>query len=382
MGTGARSRKNSVGTSRVLLVSLHAQSGRKLPNCTVQQHTRDEDSDGSTHSCLLSTERVTRQTQSTARELGAAGHFLKSEEYPHGACMKPPTYAGESQIRAFFQWFGGERIKTNTSKTRLAEAIGREGTVYVNDILEGRRIPTPSTLRRLCMVMGVPWLVAFANIGYYRSILLALQGLVDITRQWCAEDQVYPSFGSPEFRYAGVLRIHGQLVTQSLRRSHYEKRYLVGTYCEANDEEQTTPCVVPKPLAVAIFVACAGFARRGDIYKDGLSPYAAHVMAAAHRLVDLADPVDDARKPRGLLGDADTALKNRSMPFDARRIVAAEYIAAWADELCQSYTHYARLAVYERWGEAGSEASEVTPFVLMPQIRLATPPRLTAFETT
>lgn len=293
--------------------------------------------------------------------------------------MKAPTYADEPQIRAFFQWFEGERNRTNTSKSRLAEAIGRDGTAYINGILQGRKIPTPSTLRRLCAVMGVPWFVAFANLGYYRSILLVLEGLINTAQQWCTEDETYPGFESTEFRYAGVLTICGELATEAFKKSPFQNRYLLGTYT-SRDNDRPIPCIVPKPLAVAIFVACAGFARRGDVYKDGLSPYAANVISAAQRLVDLADPMDDARKPSGLLGEADNILKSRSMSLDARRIAAAEYMTAWADQLCQRYTYYVRLAVYGRWGEAGSEMSRVTPFVVMPEFRVAAVPNLTDFE--
>ena len=40
-------------------------------------------------------------------------------------------------------------------------------------------------------------------------------------------------------------------------------------------------CYVPKPLGLAILIAVAGFARRGDIYKSGADRYAADIFAAS-----------------------------------------------------------------------------------------------------
>jgi transcriptional regulator with XRE-family HTH domain len=231
--------------------------------------------------------------------------------------VKAPTYADEVQIRHFLEWFEDERKRTNTSKTQLAEALGRDGTAYVTKILQGRTLPTPSTLRRLCAVMSIPWFVAFARIGYYRSILLVLQGMVALGQKWCIEDATYPTPSASTFRYAGVLRIGSEMVVDALSNPQYGKRYVVGAYREVPEDVGIVSCVVPKPLAVAIFVACAGFPRRGDVYKDGLSRFAADLLTSASDLVNLADSGDDSQKPSGLLGDADNALKNQSMPFDA-----------------------------------------------------------------
>jgi len=99
--------------------------------------------------------------------------------------------------------------------------------------------------------MQIPWFEAFANAGYYRAILLILSDLADLGRRWCAEDRVYPAYGSREFRTLGVLKIGDELATAAMERPEIRLRYLLGSYEGAAFDGAVIPCVLPKPLAVA-----------------------------------------------------------------------------------------------------------------------------------
>jgi hypothetical protein len=218
--------------------------------------------------------------------------------------------------------------------------------------------------------MGIPWFVAFANAGYYRNILVLLDDLAALSRKWCDEDDVYPPHDEGSFRSVGVLKIVGMLATEAIKDEAYARRYVVGSSVDAA-AGTTLPYIVPKPLAVALFIGVAGFPRRGDVYKDGRASYVAEVLEAAGDVVDLADGGADNRKPTGLLLDADSVLKSKTLSFDERRASASEYLTAWCDSQCQPYTYYARLATYRRWGEMGSSEATVTAYTIMPEIRIA-----------
>ncbi|MHB8391236.1 MAG: hypothetical protein ACYDA1_00090 [Vulcanimicrobiaceae bacterium] len=294
--------------------------------------------------------------------------------------MKPPSYASDYQRQEFAKWLEAERVRTHTSKTRLAEALGRQGTSQVGDFLSGKTLPLPSTLRRLCDVMKIEWFTAFASAGYYRSILLLLDDLVTLSKKWCVEDDVLPSPISNEFTFSGVVKIGGSHAYQAIVDGSRAKRYMAGTYTDNPGIAVTAGCVVPKPLGAAIFVGVAGFPRRGDVYKDGASRYPAELLSAADNIIKLAQSPNDGRRPAGLLAEVDGALSRPSLPFEQRRMIAAEYMTAWCDANCQRFTYYARLAIYDQWGEAGSSTSTATPYVIMPQIRQAERPPVSSFQ--
>lgn len=294
--------------------------------------------------------------------------------------MKAPSYADPGQKAAFATWLEAERVRTGVSRNDLSAAIGAEGTNRVGQFLNGKRLPLPGTLRALCRAMGIPWFIAFANAGYYRQLLVLLEDLVALACTWCDEDDVYPPRDEGSFRSVGVLKVAGAMAAEAVENdARARSRYVIGSYSEA-DIGMTMRCVVPKPLAIALFVGTAGFPRRGDIYKNGRAAYAAEVLEAAEGIVALADGVDDTRKPMGLLRNADSALKSRTLPLDERRASAGEYITAWCDQQNQVYTHYARLAIYRRWGETGSSESTVSAYTVMPDIRLAECPNPETFR--
>jgi len=284
--------------------------------------------------------------------------------------MRAPSYADPDQKAAFATWLEAERVRTGMSRNDLSAAIGAEGTNRIGQFLNSKRLPLPGTLRVLCSAMGIPWFIAFANAGYYRQILVLLEDLAALARTWCDEDDVYPPRDEGSFRRFGVLKIAGTLALKAIEDdARMRSRYVVGSYSEAG--VVVARCVVPKPLAIAVFIGAAGFPRRGDIYKDGRSSYAAEVLEAAVEIVDQADGKDDSRKPTGLLAAADFVLRAKTRSLFERRPIAGEYVTAWCDRQCQNYTYYARLATYWRFGEAGSSKSTMLPYTFMPDIRLA-----------
>jgi hypothetical protein len=293
--------------------------------------------------------------------------------------MKPPSYVGPDQTDTFAEWLEHERVRTVTTKRALSDAIGADGTHQVGLYLSGEVLPLPKTLRTICRVMGVPWFVAFARAGYYRQILVLLDDLVTLAQKWCQEDDVRPPFGGDSFRCHGILEIDGVPATEAIKDDVCARRYVFGSYTDTQSE-MIVPCIVPKPLAIALYVGTAGFPRRGDVYKDGRSSYAAEVLEAAGEVVNLADMPDDSRKPTGLLLEADYALASATLSFDERRTIAGEYVTAWCDRQCQAYTHYARLATFSRLGEAGSSQSTVSAYTVLPEIRIAECPDPGAFR--
>lgn len=263
----------------------------------------------------------------------------------------------------------------------------------------------PLTLRRICRDIGVAWTEAYANAGYYGEILGALARLARLARIWAEEDHADPLPPSTH----GVLRIGDTLAIEAIAEERLRKRYTIGCWEEApsepppesdyegmppeiaailksTDEHRskhptTVSVIVPKPLAVAILIAVAGFPRRGDIYKSGADSYAANLFANTVDLVNLAEftvPHEFHLPP--LLQKADNALKDRDLPFTLRRIIAAEYTVRWADEQCNMYTHIARLATHDYFGVAGSSIDNLTPEYQLPQIRRAVLPDLADFS--
>jgi transcriptional regulator with XRE-family HTH domain len=315
------------------------------------------------------------------------------------------SLANDRQRRAFAGWLSGERERVGCSKTALAGALGYDSMAHVNKILSGKVMPMPETLRLLCDEMGISWAAAFAMAGYYGELLEALVDLVQLGTDWAINDG---ATRLDAFRSFGIIRIkEGHPLELFQRDKRIVDRYYVGEWRELELEIETptttvdgTPLseadidrmraygsqprlpervIVPKPTAGALLVACAGFPRRGDVYKDGCSVYAANLLEVMTPLISEAQCKSRLRRLPDVLSAAREALANRSLPFNYRRPIAAEYVAAWADSICSRFTHYARLATFDYWGEVGSSTSTTTPFVQLPQIRIASLPDLSAF---
>ena len=172
--------------------------------------------------------------------------------------------------------------------------------------------------------------------------------------------------------------------------------------------EHTELMAVPKPIGVAILLATLAFPLRGDGYKEGAPEYRYNLGKAADDIVRQARVLRrqsrGAGRPKGLhplLQRTCDALDDRSIPFNYRRPVAAEYALMWSDTICRRFTHFARLAAFDFWGEAGGHSwtTAVVPqynaygtarqireprpsiFSMLPQTKLADLPEIGTLTT-
>ena len=269
-------------------------------------------------------------------------------------------------------------------------------------------LPAPRTLRSLCDLLQVPWTEAFALAGYYHELLQALADLADLANQWMDEDS--GEDGIPDgFNFNGVENLNGLHIDEALKRPDYAERYVSGAWedgakdfyqpprsPDADPEAQSrffsewilenvakvrfVSAVIPKPLAVAILIAVTGFPRRGDLFKDETSSYAAELLSAVSWLIDEAQRRSRLRSLPPLLQRADDALRDRNLNLEAKRVIAAEYTVAWADRQCAVYTHVARLAAMARFGVAGSSVSTQNGEEILPELRRALLPNAEQFK--
>lgn len=316
-----------------------------------------------------------------------------------------PTYVAPDQRHFFTAWLNEVVTNSKVSKLKIAAAIGHDTTQQLNKFLRGDVMPMPETLRKICDCIGVPWTMAYAHAGYYGEILDILTVLSLLSDQWLEEDRAQPR--RPRFRH-GVLHIGELPIWEAMEQPRYATRYTAGSWLERPplppseadfenialehreafkklyEEEAREPrtiwCFVPKPLGLAILIAVAGFPRRGDIYKSGADRYAADIFAASTKLIELAEQrVRRSYTLPPLLQRAEDALKDGALPFELRRVIAAEYTVKWADQECEFYTHIVRLAALEYFGVAGSSMDNLTPEMQLPQLRPAKLPEISEF---
>lgn len=323
-------------------------------------------------------------------------------------------------------WLKNERIRRGISRKALARKVWPNSADFATtaqikryeDIQfngEGQptrvTLPAPETLKKISTALGIPWPAAFANAGYYHEILRILVSLVDLGRLWLREDQaVTEESAAASFRSVGVTRIGATRVWEALEEPRCAARYVKGVITEDHSEleiddsvtagldEETAEktrqyCeslkrngrswayVAPKPIALAINIVASGFPRRGDVWKRGADMYAARLLEVSTPLIELAQ-IHSRPKLSGHIFRADKVLQDRELPLDSRRLIAAEHLIAWADGICQGYTHYARLASMDLFGEAGSTSLTLTPEAWLPQRRRATLPDPEIFADT
>jgi hypothetical protein len=172
--------------------------------------------------------------------------------------------------------------------------------------------------------------------------------------------------------------------------------------------DHTVIVVVPKPIGAAILLAMLAFPLRGDGYKEGVPEYRYDLGKAADALVKEARiqrtklrVVGRPKNLHPLLQRACAALDDARIPFNYRRPIGAEYVVMWADAICDRFAHFARLAGFDFWGEAGGHSWTTVPlpqynahgmarmvatprpsvFTMMPQARIADLPELDMLTT-
>jgi len=172
--------------------------------------------------------------------------------------------------------------------------------------------------------------------------------------------------------------------------------------------EHTVLVVLPKPIGIALLLATLAFPLRGDGYKEGAPEYRYNLGRAADDLLKeartLRTELRGIGRPKNLhplLRRTCDALDDSRIPFNYRRPIAAEYVVMWADAICDRFTHYARLALFDFWGEAGGHSWTIvavpqynalgagrmvamprpSTFAMMPQAKLADRPEIDMLTT-
>ena len=309
----------------------------------------------------------------------------------------------------------GTKLGINRFLALLGEQGVSTNATRLKKYCLGLKLPEAVTLRAICRVAHLSYVEAVDRFGYYREIVKLFDDLVWLGDRWMEEDDAYGrairldpgpgkvdidaqgravKFGGERIsrvdtiHYSGVLHWKGQPITwgqpapllgmtgcDPREDDTFLKRYFVGTWVEGMPiMDPNTPeivreavrqlnqssTIVPKPVAVAILLATLTFPRRGDLYKEEAPEYRYALAKAAEPLVDEAiarrsnlRAPGRPKKLHPLLQRASQALDDSIVPFNLRRPIAAEYIVLWADSICQGFTHFARLAEYEVWGEAG-----------------------------
>jgi hypothetical protein len=338
---------------------------------------------------------------------------------------RSPSYAGLTQRAGFAEWLKAQR-EAKISRKQLARELwpskerdeaksADRTTARIKDYEEPQRdeygrvvdvtVPSRDVLRRICDILKISWLSAFASAGYYRDVLAALAALVDLGYRWLDTDGAFVREGARRsFRSAGVTELGGKIVWDAMREQRFLDRYIEGAWAARPPkskpiladtkvlpeiirrylaaEARTAPrcaCVVPKPMAAAILVAASGFPRRGDVWKAGVDMYAVHLLEAATPLVNYA--LRGKKIPlTGNIERADRALSDIRAPLDSRRVAAAEHMIAWADGISQCYTHYARLASMAYFGVSGCSEDKLSAEFYLPKLRPAQLPNVNLFQ--
>jgi hypothetical protein len=333
--------------------------------------------------------------------------FLSREEWPEaGAWLQAGIERTELGTNRFLALLGQQGVSTNANRLKKYRA--------------GLLLPEADTLRAICRVAKLSYVEAADRFGYYREIVRFFDDLIWLGDLWLEEDDARGGTlngdGSKasrllSLRDTGVTYWNGKRITVDLLKSPgFLNRYCVGVWHEPEREverveypwieqegsngilvpdmsqpptrrekyaepQRSVPRAVPKPTAVAILLAVLAFPLRGDGYKEGASEYRYNLGNAAVALIREAQrlrielrAVGRPKSLHPLLQRACDALDDRGIPFNYRRPVAAEYVVMWTHAICQPFTHYARLAAFDFWGEAGGKSwsTAVAPLCVAP----------------
>jgi hypothetical protein len=301
--------------------------------------------------------------------------FLPPEEWP--------------EARA---WLQSAVEHSRTPKRKVLLAMRYEGgTNRLNSYFRGPRLPTPATLQPICEAAHLSYVEAVDRFGYYREIIKIFDDLTWLGATWCEEDGARGGSrrGSSyldSLRDTGVIYWRNHPITwgrddpavgncDPRKDAAFAPRYCVAVRHEAKPRIPHVS-VVPKPIAVAILLGTLAFPMRGDVYKQGARQYRYELAKESDALVREAKrrraELRSAGRPKSLhrfLERASIALDDSSLPFYSRRTIAAEYINAWASDICEPFAHYARLAAFDYWGEAGGRpwTSTTAPLKVAPE---------------
>lgn len=298
-----------------------------------------------------------------------------------------PSWLSPHEFRNAGAWLETRRQARGLGKRKVLTRLEYEGgTNRLNAVLDGKQRPTPAMLRRLCDAIEVPYLEAVIEFGYYREFVRILADLVRLSETWLEE---YDARGTRNvlnkkawsrlnsIEQTGILRFGEKLWRDCHNEPWFGERFFVASY----DEHRA---VMPKPIAVAIYLVTLAFPRRGDIWRAEAREYRQSLLGVANEWLALIGAVKpQPGRPKNqdpLLCAIEGALSNEGLQFENRILIAAEYAVTWADRLCNPGTHAARLGAFAFWGAGGAAEDNPDPFAIMPQFRRSVLPPLAALR--
>ena len=368
--------------------------------------------------------------------------------------LQEPTFLERTEWPEAGAWLEAGVRQSGKSDSEIVALMDLDrGPDRLRNYYRGEHLPTPNTMRAICDAAGLSYVEAVDRFGYYREIVTIFDDLVWLGARWLEEDDARGGTLAQNgerashldsLRDTGVIYWDGKPISADVLESRkFLNRYCFGVWHmpEREVEHVEYPWVeqegssgilvpdmsqppisrkkyvepprlvrtfVPKPIAVAILLATLAFPLRGDGYKEGTPKYRYDLGKAADGLVRearrLRMELRAVGRPKASIrcySALATPSTIRRIPFNYRRPVAAEYFIIWADAICDRFTHYARLAAFDFWGEAGGHswtiavvpqytafgtASAVamprpSPFAMLPQARLADLPEINVFTT-
>lgn len=365
--------------------------------------------------------------------------FRSKTPPPSGRKPRVETWLeSEAERLGFSAWLEGQRKAARISKNALGAALGEGyvangGSSSVNRYLEKGAVPRPETMRRLNEPLRIPWLEVVARAGYYRELVRIFDNLVWLGERWLEEDDARGGTRNRDgskaprllsLRDLGVSYWHGKPLNAKLLESpEFLNRYCVVRWHAPGREverveypwieqegsngvlvpdlsqaptkrekvpepQRSEPTMLPKPIALALTLIVLIFPRRGDVYKEDALEYAQALYPATETLIAEAEARraqwKTAGRPKRVhasLQRVGYVLGDPEMPFDARRFIAAEHGAVWAQALCRPFTDTVRLAALRRPAEAGAPLSSLPAFIGLPQSYRAVLPPIATLTT-
>jgi hypothetical protein len=247
------------------------------------------------------------------------------------------------------------------SLNKLGQELGYENGSRISEYLTGKRVAGPRIVRKLAVAIGASPIEALWLSEHGEAILDEVFALTRLGWSWCREDNAW-LVSSGAFFSAEAIRDKKD-TTQATRDgedptevpSHIAHRYHRATLYNTQTDDPTIrqKITLPRPLAVAIFLATGLFPRRGDEWKPETRGFLDGLLSVSGPMLKLSDELS----PETLSAELPVPLQSAQTTFDqpglsriGRAAAVAEYTHGWVDGICESYARYARLAMFERGG--------------------------------
>lgn len=235
------------------------------------------------------------------------------------------SLGGSGAAEAFWTLLD-EALRTREMAKRAAlRAIGRGPSVSTEHLNRYRRVlPTVKVVRKLARALGIAERRALLVAGYLRELLPEVADLVAAGKRQCAEDGL-----NPETCMMPVRRRRSFMVQND--------RYMFATVPSGEGPE----FYVPWTTVSGVYIAIAGFPRRGEVHKvETLLSIAAGPNEGCVR----GKPGRNARE----LTIATQVLGCSELPVEDRRACAAELVRSWVHRECGEFARAVESVTYEQ----------------------------------